>query len=51
MNVSPGDAGQVKRAFDTLVGEMRASGVTSGILAAQSYNQMHCRQTRTSRAT
>mmetsp|Transcript_39458 Transcript_39458/g.104133 ORF Transcript_39458/g.104133 Transcript_39458/m.104133 type:complete len:1309 (+) Transcript_39458:69-3995(+) len=41
MNVNPGDPNQIRRAFDTLVGEMRAGGVTSGIFAAQSYNQMH----------
>ena len=41
MDVSPGDPNQIRRAFDTLVGAMRAKGVTSGILAAQSYNQMH----------
>ena len=41
MGVAPHDPNQVRRAFDTLVGEMRRAGVTSGILAAQSYNQMH----------
>ena len=41
MQVNPGDPNQIKRAFDELVSEMKRSGVTSGILAAQSYNQMH----------
>ena len=41
MGVNASDPHQVRRAFDTLVGEMRRKGVTSGTLAAQSYNQMH----------
>ena len=41
MNVNPGDPQQVRRAMETLLGEMRRGGVSSGILAAQSYNQMH----------
>ena len=41
MNVSPHDSNQIYRAFDQLVAEMKQGGVTSGIIAAQSYNQMH----------
>ena len=41
MNVNAGDAGQIGRAFSKLVDEMKEAGVTSGILAAQSCNQMH----------
>ena len=41
MNVSPDDPNQIYRAFDELVAEMKRGGVTSGIIAAQSYNQMH----------
>ena len=42
MGVQPGgDTTQVRRAFATLVGELMQNGTTSGILAAQSSNQMH----------
>ena len=41
MNVNPGDPNQVRIAFYKLVSEMKATGKKSGILAAQSYNQMH----------
>ena len=41
MNVNPGNPNQVREAFDKLVSEMKAEGTTSGIFAAQSYNQMH----------
>lgn len=41
MGVAPHDPHQIKRGFDTLVREMRQKNVSSGIFAAQSYNQMH----------
>ena len=41
MDVNPGNPNQVRDAFDSLVSEMRANGSQSGILCAQSYNQMH----------
>ena len=39
--MNPGDKQQIRRAFDELVAEMMRAGVTTGIIAAQSYNQMH----------
>ena len=41
MGVAPHNPNQVRRAFDALVSDMRRANVSSGILAAQSYNQMH----------
>mmetsp|Transcript_4325 Transcript_4325/g.10555 ORF Transcript_4325/g.10555 Transcript_4325/m.10555 type:complete len:658 (+) Transcript_4325:232-2205(+) len=41
MNVNPNDPGQVARAFECLLKEMRHRGAREGLLAAQSYNQMH----------
>jgi hypothetical protein len=41
MGVNPSQPNQIRDAFQKLVAEMRQNGASSGILAAQSYNQMH----------
>ena len=41
MGCKPGAPDQIRSAFASLISEMKAKGVTSGIIAAQSFNQMH----------